>query len=114
MGSGNINLIGSFLGGMGLMYLISKRNVLGSRNQLLNRFQKGYQNIASDPYSYPETKEASLRVAREIMNWSRQNPQLKLSDIWMDTQQWRTMERLMRLADGRVNIQAIANTLSLG
>ena len=108
MGSGNINLIGSFLGGMGLMYLISKRNVVGSRNQLLNRFQKGYQNIASDPYLYPSTKEASLRVARGIMNYYQKNP---TGNVFSDYDYTKYLEDL---SGGEVAIGAVLEQLNRG
>lgn len=103
-----LQVIGSFLGGMGLMYFLSQKKLLGSRNQILNRFQKGYQSILNDPYSYPETKEASLRVARGIMDWYKQN---KSGNVLNDYDYTRYLENL---ADNQVNIGSILEQLNRG
>lgn len=80
----------------------------GSRNQILNRFQKGYESIENDPYSYPETKEAALKVARGIMNWYRQN---KSGDIFNDYDYTKYLEEL---ADKHVSIGAVFDQLYRG
>lgn len=119
-GSGNVvkQIVNSryffaFLGVLvGVVGTLATQKAIGSGNILHNKLEANYQKMLFQNVLYPQDKEASLRVARGIMAWARQNPHLKVSDIWMDSQQWRTMEQLVKLADGRVNIQSVAMSLN--